>query len=44
VQDLFPKVVMQETDYAAINKEIGKSCKKFGLQPHPVFLKKVVQL
>jgi dynein heavy chain len=44
VQDLFPKVVMQETDYSDFNKEVTKSCKDFSLQPHPVFLKKVTQL
>jgi dynein heavy chain len=44
VQDLFPKSEIVEADNSEINKSLTKSCRKFGLQPHVPFLKKIVQL
>lgn len=41
---MFPKSEIVDADNSEINKSLTKSCRRFGLQPHPPFLKKTVQL
>jgi dynein heavy chain len=44
VQDLFPTVQIQESDYTELNKQITKSIRDLGFQPKPEFITKVIFL
>ena len=44
VQDLFPSIEITESDYGELQTQIEESIESFGLQQHPVFLLKCIQL
>ncbi len=44
IQDLFPNIEITESDYGELQTQIEDSIAHFKLQPHPIFILKVIQL
>jgi len=44
IQDLFPTVQIVDPDYSMLLKQIEKSIRKLGFQPHHAFMEKVIYL
>lgn len=44
VSDLFPEIVLPQSDYSTLNACVEESCEKLNLQCTPYFLEKIQQI